>query len=157
MVSGQRLEGEGWCHCSSVLGSDPIRETLGWAWPGGSLRAPKLHAESECKVETPGEVWGPTNQDAVLIFLEPACHGRVHPPRVASGWKRRLGHKPWKELLVQGSAGTMQGVLPAWGGAWWGVLGWGGAGCRVCWAGCRGLMVDPAGVGSTGQEHPASV
>lgn len=34
----QRLEGEGWCHCSSVLGSDPIREALGWAWPGGSLR-----------------------------------------------------------------------------------------------------------------------
>lgn len=28
-MSGQRLEGGAWCHSSSVLGHDPIREALG--------------------------------------------------------------------------------------------------------------------------------
>lgn len=67
MVSGQRLEGEGRCHRWAVIPLERLSGGLSrWVSENRSLRTPSLHAESDCKVQTPDKGWGPMIQDAVL-------------------------------------------------------------------------------------------
>lgn len=63
---------------------------------------------------------------------------------------------------VEGAAGSGERrdrarCAPCMGWCLTGCFWLGGARRCVCWAGCGGLMMDPAGVGSTGQERSASV
>lgn len=88
----------------------------------------------------------PVIQDAALMG-DLACDGRRHLPRFVSEWKKKLGHKPWRELLGQRCKACSLHVLVSDGVLLPGV--------EPHRCGCVGLVMDPAGVGSTGQEHSA--